>query len=138
MANLKDHLGRPVVAVTGIGVVTSLGVGKAENWAALTSGKSGIHPITRFPVDHLNTRISGMVDFLPSSTKGASALTYELAETAAQEAVAEAGFASGDFDGPLFLASPPVELDWRDRFALYDRRQRRRGAPSACSRWRAA
>ena len=119
MANLKDHLGRPVVAVTGIGVVTSLGVGKADNWEALTSGKSGIHPITRFPVDHLNTRISGMVDFLESSSKGASALTYELAETSALEAVSEAGFEIGDFDGPLFLASPPVELDWADRFALY-------------------
>ncbi|TIX95834.1 MAG: beta-ketoacyl-ACP synthase, partial [Mesorhizobium sp.] len=85
MANLNDHMGRPIVAVTGIGVVTSLGVGKADNWAALTAGKSGIHPITRFPVDHLNTRISGMVDFLPSSSKGASLLTYDLAEIAAQE-----------------------------------------------------
>ena len=120
MANLKDHMGRPVVAVTGIGMVTSLGTGKAENWAALTAGKSGIHPITRFPVDHLNTRISGMVDFLPSSTKGASALTYELAEKAALEAVAEAGFDTDDFGGPLFLASPPVELDWHERFSLYN------------------
>jgi 3-oxoacyl-[acyl-carrier-protein] synthase II len=120
MANLNDHMGRPIVAVTGIGVVTSLGIGKTDNWAALTSGKSGIHPITRFPVDHLNTRISGMVDFLPSSSKGSSLLTYELAETAADEAVAEAGLDSGDFGGPLFLASPPVELDWRERFALYN------------------
>ncbi|RUU98896.1 MULTISPECIES: beta-ketoacyl-ACP synthase [unclassified Mesorhizobium] len=120
MANLNDHMGRPIVAVTGIGVVTSLGVGKADNWAALTAGKSGIHPITRFPVDHLNTRISGMVDFLPSSSKGASLLTYELAETAAQEAVAEAGLNPGDFGGPLFLASPPVELDWSERFSLYN------------------
>ncbi|MER8909277.1 beta-ketoacyl-ACP synthase [Mesorhizobium sp. M0854] len=120
MANLNDHIGRPIVAVTGIGVVTSLGVGKADNWAALTSGKSGIHPITRFPVDHLNTRISGMVDFLPSSSKGASLLTYELAETAAQEAMSEAGLDAGDFGGPLFLASPPVELDWSERFSLYN------------------
>ncbi|TJW13227.1 MAG: beta-ketoacyl-ACP synthase [Mesorhizobium sp.] len=120
MANLNDHMGRPIVAVTGIGVVTSLGVGKADNWGALTAGQSGIHPITRFPVDHLNTRISGMVDFLPSSSKGASLLTYELAETAAQEAVAEAGLNSGDFGGPLFLASPPVELDWSERFSLYN------------------
>ena len=119
MAKLKDHLGRPVVAVTGIGVVTSLGIGKADNWAALTAGKSGIHPITRFPVDQLNTRVSGMVDFLPSSSKGASALTYELAETAAREAVAEAGIDAENFGGPLFLASPPVELDWHDRLALY-------------------
>ncbi|QIA23138.1 beta-ketoacyl-ACP synthase [Mesorhizobium sp. AA22] len=120
MANLNDHMGRPIVAVTGIGVVTSLGVGKADNWAALTAGKSGIHPITRFPVEHLNTRISGMVDFLPSSSKGASLLTYDLAEIAAQEAVAEAGIDSGDFGGPLFLASPPVELDWSERFSLYN------------------
>ncbi len=47
MANLNDHMGRPVVAVTGIGVVTSLGVGKKDNWAALTSGKSGIRRISR-------------------------------------------------------------------------------------------
>ena len=71
MAHHLDHLGRPLVAVTGIGVVTSLGIGKADNWTALTSGQSGIHPITRFPVDHLNTRIAGTVDFLPSSNKGA-------------------------------------------------------------------
>ena len=120
MAKLRDHMGRPIVAVTGIGVVTSLGVGKADNWSALTSGKSGIHPISRFPVDHLNTRISGMVDFLPSSSNGSSPLTYELAETAAQEAVSEAGLDSGDFGGPLFLASPPVELDWAARFSLYN------------------
>ncbi|MER9406880.1 beta-ketoacyl-ACP synthase [Mesorhizobium caraganae] len=128
MANLRDHMGRPIVAVTGIGVVTSLGVGKADNWAALTSGKSGIHPITRFPVDHLNTRISGMVDFLDSSSKGASLLTYELAETAANEAVAESGLDSSDFGGPLFLASPPVELDWHDRFSLYNSDNKDAGA----------
>ena len=119
MAKMTDHLGRPIVAVTGIGVVTSLGVGKADNWSALTSGRSGIHPISRFPTDHLSTTIAGTVDFLDSSSKGASALTYELAETTALEAIAEAGFDTRNFGGPLFLASPPVELDWSERFSLY-------------------
>ncbi len=119
MAKFNDHLGRPVVAVTGIGIVTSLGIGKQDNWAALTSGRSGIHPVTRFPTDLLNTRICGTVDFLESSSKGAERLTYELAETAAREAINEAGFKDDDFGGPLFLASPPMELDWADRFNLY-------------------
>ena len=60
----RDHLGRPVVAVTGTGVVTSLGVGKDDNWAALTAGQSGIRAITRFATDGLSTRIAGTVDFL--------------------------------------------------------------------------
>lgn len=115
----KDHLGRATVVVTGIGVVTSLGQGVDENWQALTRGRSGIHPITRFPVDHLATTIAGTVDFLKSSDKGASALTYELAESAALEALSAAGLAGGSFGGPLFLASPPVELDWHDRFRLH-------------------
>jgi len=119
MTKLRDHQGRPIVAVTGIGMVTSLGVGKEDNWAALTSGRSGIHPITRFPVDHLNTRISGTVDFLASSSKGATALTHELAETAAAEAVGQSGLSETDFGGPLFLASPPVELSWQSRFDMY-------------------
>ena len=114
-----DHLGRPIIAVTGVGVVTALGEGIADNWAALSSGRSGIHRITRFPTEHLNTTIAGTVDFLPSSGKGAHALTRDLAERAATEAVAQAGLPSSEFGGPLFLGAPPVELDWRDRFKLY-------------------
>ncbi len=113
-----DHQGRPVIAVTGLGVVTSLGVGKEENWRRLTAGESGIRRIGRFPVDGLNTTIAGLVDFLPESDKGAVALTGALATLAAREAIAEAGFPAGDFAGPLFLAAPPVELDWAARFAL--------------------
>ncbi len=120
MSKYTDHLDRPIVAVTGFGVVTSLGTGKNENWQALTEGKSGIHAITRFPTDHLSTRISGMVDFLESSSQGPWKLTYELAETAAVEAIEQSGVDRENFDGPLFLAAPPVETDWNTRFALND------------------
>jgi 3-oxoacyl-[acyl-carrier-protein] synthase II len=112
-----DHLGRPVIAVTGMGIVTSLGQGVDANWAALTAGQSGIHKIDRFPTDHFGTVIAGTVDFLPQSGNGASALSYELAETAAAEAVAQAGLEE-ELGGPLFLAAPPMELEWQHRFAL--------------------
>ncbi len=119
MPKSTDHLGRPIVAVTGIGVVTPLGVGKKDNWQALTSGRSGIHTITRFPTEHLNTRIAGTVDFLKSSGHGLNELTYELAETAALEAIGESGINDTDFGGPLFIAAPPVEIGWTQRFSLY-------------------
>ena len=122
-----DSFGRPLVAVTGMGLVTSLGQGKKDNWAALTSGRSGIHRITRFPTDHLATTIAGTVDFLPQSNQGASALTYALADLAAEEAIAESGFSLTHFGGPLFLAAPPVELDWHHRLRLFAQSDRERG-----------
>ncbi|OYR18908.1 beta-ketoacyl-ACP synthase [Brucella thiophenivorans] len=118
MTTFTDHLGRPIVAITGAGVVSSLGQGKEDNWAALTSGRSGIHEITRFPTESLKTRFSGTVDFLPESNVGSSALSEALARLAGEEAIAQSGLSVKDFAGPLFLAAPPVELDWKSRFAL--------------------
>ncbi|MCX5520985.1 beta-ketoacyl-ACP synthase [Kaistia defluvii] len=117
----RDHLGRPVVAVTGMGVVTSLGQGIDDNWSALTSGKSGIHRITRFPVDHLRTTIAGTVDFLFDEVPRSAVLTEKLAELAAEEAIARARIGTpGDFPGMLFMAVPPVELDWSVKRELYE------------------
>ncbi|MBK0020798.1 beta-ketoacyl-ACP synthase [Brucella pseudogrignonensis] len=118
MTKYTDHLGRPIVAITGAGVVSSLGQGKEDNWAALTGGRSGIHKITRFPSDNLNTRFAGTVDFLPESEAGASPLSEALARLAGEEALAQSGLSVTNFGGPLFLAAPPVELDWKSRFAL--------------------
>ena len=55
------------VAVTGVGLVSPLGVGNAENWDALVSGRSGLGPITRFDASRLACRIAGEVkSFDPS------------------------------------------------------------------------
>jgi 3-oxoacyl-[acyl-carrier-protein] synthase II len=113
---MRDHKGRPVVAVTGVGVVTSLGEGLADNWAALTAGRSGIHRIRRFPTEHLRTSVAGTVDFLFDEPVASPILTERLAHTAAEEAVSMAALGSrGDFPGPLFMAVPPVELEWPAR-----------------------
>lgn len=116
----KDHLGRPIIAVTGMGVITSLGQGLQDNWAALTSGTSGIHNITRFPTEGLSTRISGTVDFIDVPVENPVERSYAYARETTIEALAQAGI-SGDFEGPLFLAAPPVEPEWSARFALADR-----------------
>ncbi len=118
-----DHLGRPLVAVTGMGVITSLGQGLQDNWKALTSGISGIHAINRFPTEGLSTRISGTVDFMPVPAENSVERSFAFARATTEEALAQAGL-SGDFNGPLFLAAPPVEPEWSDRFALADRAPR--------------
>jgi 3-oxoacyl-[acyl-carrier-protein] synthase II len=114
-----DHLGRPIVVITGMGVITSLGQGKDANWQALTQGRSGIRQITRFPIEAMKTRIAGTVDFIPVEDTSAPALSQRLAELVIDEAIAESNIGTlGRFPGPLFLALPPVEMDWPKRFAL--------------------
>ena len=115
-----DTHGRPVVAVTGMGVVTSLGVGKQDNWAALTAGKSGIHRITRFPTEGLRTTIAGTVDTLKIAEPfTAPNISHALARLAASEAVGQSSLGNkGDFPGQLFMAVPPVEVEWPQRAAM--------------------
>src|ERR1700730_3866052 len=113
MARYRDQAGRPVVVVTGMGVVTSLGIGTADNWRRLAAGESGIHAITRFATEGLKTCIGGTIDFLQIERLSSPELSERLAEMAAEEAIAGAGIgARGDFPGPVFLAVPPIQPEW--------------------------
>ena len=54
------------VVVTGVGLVSPLGIGTGANWDALCAGQSGIGPITRFDPTQFSARIAGEVkDFDP-------------------------------------------------------------------------
>jgi 3-oxoacyl-[acyl-carrier-protein] synthase II len=115
----RDKQGRPLVAVTGMGVVTSLGQGREDNWAALTAGRSGIHAIGRFPTESLRTKIAATVDFVKDGPVISPELSERLAMLAAEEAIAQSGAGrTGDFPGALFIAVPPVEMEWPQREAL--------------------
>jgi len=119
MTATRDKFGRPIVVVTGMGVVTSLGAGKTDNWKKLTGGESGIRTITRFPTDGLKTTMAGTVDFVQVEPFSSTDLSERLADIATEEAIAQSAIGSkGDFPGPLFLAVAPVEVEWPQRLEL--------------------
>ena len=49
------------VVITGIGLVSSLGIGTSANWAALVAGTSGVTRITKFDVTAFATQIAAEV-----------------------------------------------------------------------------
>jgi 3-oxoacyl-[acyl-carrier-protein] synthase II len=56
------------VVVTGLGLITPLGIGVRASWDALLEGRSGIGKITTFDSSDLPVHIAGEVkDFDPSS-----------------------------------------------------------------------
>ena len=57
------------VVITGMGIVSPLGVGVDKNWAELTNSKSGIRKITRFDASDMSSQIAGMV---PYKSEGAA------------------------------------------------------------------
>ena len=54
------------VVVTGIGLVSALGIGTEKNWSSLLEGKSGISRLTRFDTEGYTSKIAGEIkDFEP-------------------------------------------------------------------------
>jgi len=117
----RDRRGRPAVAVTGVGLITSLGRGVQDNWRSLTAGSSGLKKITRFSTAGLRSDVAGCIDFMGVTPYSAYGLSLALARAVAHEAIDHAALgAKGAFPGPLFIATPPSELEWPHLKALFD------------------
>jgi 3-oxoacyl-[acyl-carrier-protein] synthase II len=88
------------VAVTGLGLVTPVGVGLAESWAAIKAGRSGVGPITRFQTKGFKTTIAAEVkgfvaeDFMEKKAAKRLELFIQYAVAAAKMAVADCGLSS--------------------------------------------
>lgn len=85
------------VVVTGLGVVTPLGLTVADNWHGLTEGKSGIQTVTSFDVAEYDVKIAGEVkNFNPDTIiekkeQKKMARFIHLSLLAAAEAITDSG-----------------------------------------------
>ena len=58
------------VAITGLGVISSIGLGKEAFWSALLEGKSGIRPIQSFDASSYSSQFAGEIaDFRPDQVE---------------------------------------------------------------------
>lgn len=85
------------VVITGVGMVSPLGIGTAANWNALIEGKNGIGPITRFDTTDFTTTIAGEVknfdpaDFIPKKEIKKMDLFIHYAIAASEFALQDSG-----------------------------------------------
>ena len=94
------HKGGPLqrrVVITGMGLVTPIGIGVEDSWSALCAGKSGIGEITRFNASNYLTRIAGEVkgfnaeDFIPKKEAKRNELFISYAMAATRMAMEDSG-----------------------------------------------
>ncbi|MFC1878157.1 beta-ketoacyl-ACP synthase II [Thermodesulfobacteriota bacterium] len=86
------------VVITGLGLVTPMGIGVEESWEGLCAGRSGIGELTRFDASKFATRIAGEVkdfhpqDFLPQKEARRTSLFIAYAIAATRMAMDSSGF----------------------------------------------
>jgi 3-oxoacyl-[acyl-carrier-protein] synthase II len=92
------------VVVTGIGIISSIGIGKDAFWKALTAGESGIRPITSFDTSGFPTHNGGEIkgflpeDFMSRKRAGLIGRTSALAIAASRLALTDADLKLSDSD----------------------------------------
>ncbi len=92
----KGGLLKRRVVITGMGLVTPVGIGVDESWAAVRAGKSGITEITRFDASAHQTKIAAEVkgfraeDFIPKKEAKRNELFISYAMAATRMALEDA------------------------------------------------
>lgn len=93
------------VVVTGLGVVSPIGVGKEPYWQALTEGRNGISRITHFDPAEFRSQMAAEVhgfdpaDWMDEKSTGRMDRFTHFAMAAASQAFRDAGLDSFAFDG---------------------------------------
>ncbi len=90
------------VVITGMGVVSPIGLNKEEFWSSLLTGRSGVAEIDRFPVEDFPTKIAAQVkgfqavDYIPRKDARRMDLFVQFACAAARMAVEDAALTIND------------------------------------------
>lgn len=101
---MSGHKSRRVV-VTGVGLVSPLGVGTEPTWEGIVQARSGVGQITRFDVSDYACRIAAEVegfdaaDYMERKEIKKVDLFAHYGVAAAQLALEDSGFLDSDFDG---------------------------------------
>lgn len=108
MGNSSSSPNRPGerrVVITGIGLVSSLGIGAEKNWEALSKGKNGISLISRFDTSKYSSKIAGQIKdfdplrFIEKKEVRKMDLFIQYAMAAAQLAVQDSGLNPASMEG---------------------------------------
>ncbi len=93
------------VVVTGLGVVSSVGIGKENFWEAITNGKSGISEVSSFDTSEHRCHYAGEIknfnpeDFIPKRKLPFLGRTSQLSIAATSLALQDANFSSKKING---------------------------------------
>ena len=93
------------VVITGVGLVTPLGIGVEETWQALCAGKSGVAEISSFDATGFATRIAAEVkgfnpaDYLPKKEAKRTSTFIAYAIAATRMALADSGLKIDESNG---------------------------------------
>jgi 3-oxoacyl-[acyl-carrier-protein] synthase II len=104
MVQLLDARGRPRIVITGMGMVSPVGIGVAESWRNVLEGHSGIGPVTQFDASELPCRIAGEVkgfepqQFIPFKEIRRMSRVSQLATAAGRMAMGDAGLTGEEED----------------------------------------
>jgi beta-ketoacyl-acyl-carrier-protein synthase II len=129
----------PRIVVTGLGVISALGLNTASMWKQLIAGQSGLGPITLFDTSQHDVKIAGEahgfdpLTFMPAKDARRTDRFVQFALAALEEALAQSRLNVADHDsyqiGALLGSGMGGIMTYTDELRVLDQKGPRRVSP---------